>query len=68
MKWVLIEKSYFNMDHIQAFNWKWRKLYIYRWDGEMESYNDSTGEIYKRLCLAAGVRPLEVGSNGEDRV
>jgi hypothetical protein len=68
MRWVLIGKAYFNMEHIQAFRLSWRKLYIYRWDGSEEVYDDPTGEQYRRMCVAAGVRPLEVGSNGKDRV
>ena len=66
MKWVNVGGAHWNTDLIQAFSWSQGRLCVY-WHGEVENpdiYKDPDRVMYNRLCMALGVAPVEVGSDG----
>lgn len=67
MKWVQINKAFFNTDLIQAFYWSNGKLYV-DWLGEPERdyYDDPKQENYRRLCARLALRPEEGGKDGKN--
>lgn len=66
MRWVLINRAYFNIDHIQTFYWTAGNLSIWLQGEETaEVYDDPHRENYLRLCHNVGVRPLEEDGHGQ---
>lgn len=58
MRWVLIDGTHINTDHVITFYWDDGELYIYT-TGSPNTWSDPDKALYIRLCHLLGLRPAE---------
>jgi len=59
MKWVELDKTHINTDHVQGFYWR-RGVLVLTFVGRApERWDDPKRELYLKMCRSQGVRPCE---------
>lgn len=66
MKWVLLNKTHVNTDHLDAFRWEDGDLLInYGMDSATYRFDDPDRRLYLMLCHRLGVIPFEEIADGK---
>lgn len=59
MRWVLIDGTHINTDHVRTFYWDDGVLYIYYNTRGHTTWSDPDKARYTRLCHLLGLRAAE---------